>query len=323
MLACGAELKNTFCLGRDGAAFLGPHIGDLQNAETLAAFEESVAHVEALFHIRPEVFACDLHPDYLSTRYAEDRSERESRPLVYVQHHHAHIAACLADAGQPLGTPALGLALDGLGYGDDGALWGGEVLMVEGAHMQRLGHLAYVPQPGGDAATRQPWRMALAWLEHAGVGWDQDLPPVRHASTEAQAVLATLLRSDGGGASWAAPKTSSVGRLFDAFAALIGVRQEVHDEAQAAVELEALVDPEETGAYRLDINGMDFDASPVFQAAVADLRAGAGRPRMAARFHNGLAAATIDVADRARGVTGIGRWPSAAAYGKTWCSSIG
>ena len=319
MLACGAELKNTFCLGRDGAAFLGPHIGDLQNAETLAAFEESIDHLEELFHIRPEVLACDLHPDYLSTRYARERSERESRPLVYVQHHHAHIAACLADAGQALGKPVLGLALDGLGYGDDGALWGGEVLLVEGARMQRLGHLSYVPQPGGDAAARQIWRMALAWLEHAGVGWERDLPPVSHASMEAQAVLAALLRSDGGGAPWAAPKTSSVGRLFDAFASLIGVRQDVHDEAQAAIELEALVDPAETGAYRLDVAGMDFDAAPVFRSAVADLRAGVGRPCMAARFHNGLAAAMIEVADRARASTGIGR---VALSGGVWQNMV-
>ncbi|HSB90378.1 MAG TPA: carbamoyltransferase HypF [Anaerolineales bacterium] len=307
LLACGAELKNTFCLTRERSAILGPHIGDLQNAETLAAFEQSIARMEGLFRIRPEVFVCDLHPDYLSTRYAQARSEREGRPLVYVQHHHAHIAACLADAGLALSTPAIGLALDGLGYGDDGALWGGEVLWVEGARYQRLGHLAYVSQPGGDAATRQPWRMALAWLEHAGIAWEQDLPPVQHASATARAVLAAMLRRDGSGSAWAAPMTSSVGRLFDGFASLIGVRQEVRDEAQAAIELEALVDPAEEDAYSLDITGMDFDAATMFRSAVVDMRAGMARPRLAARFHNGLAAAMVEVARRASAATGVGR----------------
>jgi hydrogenase maturation protein HypF len=149
--------------------------------------------------------------------------------------------------------------------------------------------------------------MALAWLEHAGIPWQQDLPPVQHASATAQAVLAAMLRRDGNSSGWAAPMTSSVGRLFDGFASLIGVRQEVRDEAQAAIELEALVDPAGEGAYSLDITGMDFDAAPVFRSAVADLRAGVGRPRLAARFHNGLAAAMVEVARRARAATGVER----------------
>jgi len=318
LLACGAELKNTFCLARDQTAFLGPHIGDLQNVETLAAFEQAVERLESLFRITPEVFVCDLHPDYLSTRYADERSRREGRPVLHVQHHHAHIAACVADAGRPLRTPVIGLALDGLGYGVDGALWGGEVLLMEGAQMQRLGHLSYVAQPGGDAAVRQPWRMALAWLERAGVPWDEDLPPVRHASAEARAVMARLLHDDGNAAG-AAPRTSSVGRLFDAFAALIGVRQDVRDEAQAAVEMEALVDPDEAGAYSFNIDGMDFDASPAIRSGVADLRSGASRAQMAARFHNGLAAATVELAHRARTATGLS---TVALSGGVWQNAV-
>jgi hydrogenase maturation protein HypF len=314
LLACGAELKNTFCLARDGAAFLGPHIGDMQNAETLAAFEQAVERFEVLFQVKPERIACDLHPDYLATRYAIERSERQALPLVYIQHHHAHIAACLADADQPVDEPVIGLALDGLGYGEDGALWGGEVLLVEGARMQRLGHLAYVPQPGGDAATRQPWRMALAWLDHAGLAWDDDLPPVQHAPAATRTVIEQMLRAD--------PRiglpttaTSSAGRLFDAMASLLGVRQVVRDEAQAAIELEACVDPTETGSYSFAFDAMDFDAAPVFRSAVQDLRAGIGLPRMAARFHNGLAAAMVEIARRARAETGLGR---VALSGGVW-----
>jgi hydrogenase maturation protein HypF len=305
LLACGAELKNTFCLARDGAAVLGPHIGDMQNAETLAAFEQAVRRFEALFQVTPERIACDLHPDYLATRYAIERSERQALPLVYVQHHHAHIAACLADADQPLDEPVLGLAMDGLGYGDDGALWGGEVLLVEGARMERLGHLAYVPQPGGDAATRQPWRMALAWLTHAGLAWDDDLPPVQHAPPPTRAVIEQMLKADPR-IGLPTPPTSSAGRLFDAMASLLGIRQVVRDEAQAAIELEACVDPTESGVYTFAFDAMDFDAAPVFRSAVQDLRAGIGLPRMAARFHNGLAAAMVEVARRARAETGLG-----------------
>jgi len=206
----------------------------------------------------------------------------------------------------PADEPVIGLALDGLGYGEDGALWGGEVLFVEGARMRRLGHLAYVPQPGGDAATRQPWRMALAWLDHAGLAWEEDLPPVRHVPPPTRAMVEQMLRANAS-AGLPAPLTSSVGRLFDAVAALLGIRQVVRDEAQAAVELEALVDPAEAGAYPFHFEAMDFDAAPVFRAAVKDLRAGVGLPKMAARFHNGLAAAMLEAARRAREQTTVTR----------------
>ncbi|HET7011441.1 MAG TPA: carbamoyltransferase HypF [Anaerolineales bacterium] len=318
LLACGAELKNTFCLARDGAAFLGPHIGDLQNAETLAAFEQAVARFETLFQVRPEHIACDMHPDYLATRYAIDRAQRDALPMVSVQHHHAHIVACLVDAGRPAREPVIGLALDGLGYGEDGALWGGEVLRVEGARMQRLGHLAYVPQPGGDAAARQPWRMALAWLDHAGLEWEEDLPAVRTVPAATREVIRQMLRADAR-VGLPAPLTSSVGRLFDGMAALLGVRQEVRDEAQAAIELEALVDPAEAGAYSFSMERMDFDAAPVFRSAVSDLRSGVSLPRMAARFHRGLAAAMVEVAGRARAETGIGR---VALSGGVWQNMV-
>jgi hydrogenase maturation protein HypF len=175
VLATGAELKNAFCLTRDRLAFLSQHIGDLQNYATLQAFEASVAQYEALYQTRPAALAYDLHPDYLATRYALARAEREGLPALAIQHHHAHIAACMADAGLPGDRPVIGLACDGTGLGTDGAMWGGEFLIADYAGFERRLHLAYVPLPGGDLAVREPWRMALAWLRHAGLPWTEDL----------------------------------------------------------------------------------------------------------------------------------------------------
>ena len=253
LLAAGAELKNTFCLTRDDYAFLSHHIGDLENYETLLAFEEGVAHMERLFRVRPEALAYDLHPDYLATRYALERAAREGLPAVGVQHHHAHVAAGMAEHGLPRDATVIGVAFDGTGYGDDGAIWGGEFLVAGYGGYERAAHLRYVPLPGGDRAVREPWRVALAWLAAAGLPWDDDLPAVAHARTldgpdRLSALghqLATGLNS---------PPTSSMGRLFDAAAALSGVRQAVTYEAQAAIEFEAAADPDETAAYEFDIH---------------------------------------------------------------------
>jgi hydrogenase maturation protein HypF len=251
LLAVGAELKNTFCLTRDDYAFLSHHIGDLENYETLLAFEDGVAHLERLFRVRPAALAYDLHPNYLSTRYALERAAREGLPAVGVQHHHAHIAAGMAEHGLPTDAAVIGVAFDGTGYGDDGAIWGGEFLVAGYGGYQRAAHLRYVPLPGGDRAVREPWRVALAWLDAAGRPWDDDLPPVAYAHalgapdrlTALQYQLAHRLNS---------PLTSSMGRLFDAAAALAGVRQVVSYEAQAAIEFEAAADADETGAYQFD-----------------------------------------------------------------------
>ena len=319
LLATGAELKNTFCLTRERYAFLSHHIGDLKNYETLGAFEAAIDHYERLFRVRPEAVAHDLHPDYLATRYAVARAEREGLPAVAVQHHHAHIAACMAEHGLPgEGTPSsegasssegrrvIGLSFDGTGYGDDGAVWGGEVLLADYTAYERAAHLAYVPLPGGDQAVREPWRMALAWLHHAGIDWDGDLPPVRHAQEAAPSfALPALARQLQTGLN--APPTSSVGRLFDAVAALIGVAQVVGYEAQAAIELEALADPSEEGAYRFARSGKTFDAAPVIAAAVEDLRAGVAPATISARFHNGLAALVTDLCLGLRAERGLSR----------------
>jgi hydrogenase maturation protein HypF len=315
LLAVGAELKNTFCLARDGLAFLGPHIGDLDNDATLDAFEESIARFERLFRISPRLVACDRHPDYLSTRYAETRAEAERLRLVRVQHHHAHIAACLAEAGTSPDEPVIGLAFDGTGLGDDGAIWGGEVLLADMRSARRLGHLAYVPLPGGDAAVRSPWRVALAWLQRAGEEWREDLPCVAHADERERQAVARLLSPDAATVGLVAPPTSSMGRLFDAVAALIGVRQEVRDEAQAAIELEALADPSEEGAYAFAFDGLTFDASPVIRDIVHHWRQGIAPAILAARFHNSVAAAVAEVCARARRLTGVSR---VALSGGVW-----
>jgi len=319
ILAVGAELKNTFCLTRDGLAFVGPHIGDLQNGETLEAFEQSIGRFEELFQARPESLACDLHPDYLSTRYAERRSEEDRLPLVRVQHHHAHIAACLADVGGQATSPVIGVAFDGTGYGEDGAVWGGEILLVDKRSARRLAHLAYVPLPGGDVAVREPWRMALAWLTHAGESWSEDLPCVAHAAPAERAIIERLLAPDALAAGLNALPTSSMGRLFDAVAALVGVRQTVRDEAQAAIELEALVDPAESGGYTFAFDGITFDASPVIREVVREFRNGVSTARIAARFHKAVAGVVVEACRRARQLTGVAR---VALSGGVWQNMV-
>ncbi len=225
ILACGAELKSTFCLAAGGRAWVSHHIGDLRNAETLAAFTDGVAHFERLFEIAPEVVVHDLHPEYLSTKYA---LERDAARHVGVQHHHAHLAACLAEHGEA--GPALGAIFDGTGYGTDGTVWGGELLAGDLAGFERAGHLRPVRMPGGEQAIRQPWRMACAWLQEALGEEPEPLPGVDAARWRA---VASLARGE-----LAAPVTTSMGRLFDAVAALCGIRLEVSYEGQAAIELE-------------------------------------------------------------------------------------
>ncbi|MEW5869718.1 MAG: carbamoyltransferase HypF [Chloroflexota bacterium] len=296
LLATGAELKNTFCLARQRYAFLSHHIGDMENYETLRAFEDGIVHFERLFRVQPEVIAYDLHPNYLATRYALQRAEQEGLPAIGVQHHHAHIAACMAENGLTGDAPVIGVSFDGTGFGDDEAIWGGEFLVADYASYQRAAHLAYVPQPGGDKAVREPWRMALAWLQHAGIEWDVALPPVHYAAALAEAsiqplnVLRQQLKTG-----LNAPLTSSVGRLFDAAAALIGVQQVVNYEAQAAIELEALVDPGEPRVYTIELQGDVVDPAPMLRHMVTDLRTGVSLPRIAARFHGAVAVMVVNV----------------------------
>jgi hydrogenase maturation protein HypF len=233
LLACGAELKSTFCVAKGRRAWVGHHIGDLKNWETLRSYRAGVEHFERLFAVEPRVVAHDLHPDYLSTGYA---LEREGVELVGVQHHHAHLAACLAEHGE-IG-PAVGAIYDGTGYGPDGSVWGGELLVGELTGFERAGHLWSVRMPGGDRAAKEPWRMACSWLHAAGV-----TPPRPPADPDRWEQVTELCRTG-----TASPLTSSVGRLFDAVAWLCGLRAEVNYEGQAAAELEGVAALGETAA---------------------------------------------------------------------------
>ena len=288
LLACGAELKNTFAVAKGGRAWVGHHIGDLKNYETLGSYTEGIAHFKRLFAVEPAVVAHDLHPEYLSTKYA---IELDGVRLAGVQHHHAHLAACLAEHGET--GPALGAIYDGTGYGADRTVWGGELLLGDLIGAERVGLLSPVRLPGGDAAVRQPWRMACAWLSEA-LGEAPELPPGLEGLVEPAAweQVCELARTG-----VASPLTTSMGRLFDAVAALCGVRAEVNYEGQAAIELEACCDPAERDAYTLDIlddgsGPLVMDARPAVLEAAAELASGAAVPTVAARFHNSVARAT-------------------------------
>lgn len=271
LLGCGAELKNTFCLAKGRHAFVSHHIGDLENYETLKSFTEGITHFERLFAVDPVLVAHDLHPEYLSTKYALEQDVE----LLGVQHHHAHIASCLADNGED--GPVLGVAFDGTGFGPDGTIWGGEFLLADLSSYQRLTHLRPVAMPGGAQAIRQPWRMAASYVDALG----------RPAREDVVKLIRSGLNS---------PLTSSAGRLFDAAAALLGVRDTVNYEGQAAIELEQLADPAETSAYRARIDdvvhGEDLIAALLDDPGTKAVRA--------ARFHNGVADAIARTCDRFR-----------------------
>jgi hydrogenase maturation protein HypF len=294
ILACGAELKHTFCLARGERAWVSHHIGDLQNYETLRSFADGVAHFERLFDVAPALVAHDLHPDYLSTRYALERDNVET---IAVQHHHAHLAACLAEHGED--GPAVAAVFDGTGYGLDGTVWGGEILFGDAARFERAGHLLPVPMPGGERAIREPWRMACAWLD---VSLDGDPAPI--AGCDARAWGQVLALGRGGLNS---PLTSSAGRLFDAIAALCGLRTVVNYEGQAAIELEAACDPGERGAYPVEVTGAcELDPRPALRAALADVRRGVSAGTVASRFHAGLGAGVVEACTRAASDRGVG-----------------
>lgn len=302
LLAVGGELKNVFCVVQGSYAFMSQHIGDLENFETLRSFEGSVRHFERLFRIRPQAIACDLHPDYLATRYALDRAQAEGLPLIGVQHHHAHLAGCMLENGLDEGRTVIGIAFDGVGYGTDGTIWGGEVLLTTLHGFQRMAHLRPVPLPGGDAAVRQPWRQALTWLRVAGLSWDGDLTPLMAAGDVRRQSVARMLDLvlAGNGHGLNAPWTSSAGRLFDAVSALLGICNQVNYEGQAAIELEAAADPDETGVYDFGLEGEVMDPAPLIAALVADLRRGERIPALAARFHNTLAEMILSVCRKVR-----------------------
>lgn len=300
ILAVGGELKSTFCLTKDEHAFMSQHIGDMENLETMAAFDQAVAHFKHIFRVEPELIACDMHPGYLSTRWAQEHAN--GLPLVEVQHHHAHVAAVMAEHHLDGTEPVIGFSFDGTGYGLDGAVWGGEIFIADYRGFERAAHLKYIPLVGGDAAVKRPYRLALAHLAAAGLPWDDRLPCVAACSEVERRVIKRQLETG-----LNAVPTSSFGRLFDAVASLAGVRQTVTYEAQAAIEFEALAAPEVETGYAFEFEDSRFDAAPVIRAATADVLAGLPVAVMAAKFHNAVADLIAQLSLRLRRQTGLNR----------------
>ena len=300
ILAAGSELKNTFCITNKNYAFLSHHIGDMENYETLESYEQGVEHFERLFRVKPEAIAYDLHPNYLATRYALERAERENIPKIGVQHHHAHIAACMAEHGLDGSRPVIGVSFDGTGYGEDGAIWGGEFLIADYKSYQRAFHLEYFPLPGGDASIKKPARTALALLWSLGFEWDERLASVMEFTETERTLLHTQLAKKIN-----TPLTSSMGRLFDAAAALAGVRQKVNYEGQAAIEFESLADSAEEKIYSFGLNQDQIQVKGVVEALIKDVIAGIPISKISARFHNGLAEGVRMVVQRISQDSGI------------------
>src|SRR6266404_1535564 len=294
ILACGAELKNTFCLTRDHYAFISHHIGDLENLETLRSFTEGIEHYKRLFNLKPEVVAYDLHPEYLSTKYA---NFLDDQTRIGVQHHHAHIASCMAD--KQIEGDVIGVAMDGLGFGTDGQMWGGEFFVANFLEAERIVHLDYVPLPGGANAIREPWRMAAVYL-HRTFGDDflkLKLPFARDMDRRAWPTLSRMASKG-----MNSPLTSSMGRLFDAVSSMLGLRETVNYEGQAAVELEAIAAPGCVQGYEFEIDASRgvIRAEAMIRRVVEDLLDGVPPPEISAKFHLGVASLIATVARHIR-----------------------
>ncbi|MFN8441202.1 MAG: carbamoyltransferase HypF [Caldilineaceae bacterium] len=296
ILAVGGELKSTFCLTVDEHAFMSQHIGDMGNLETLEAFSESVTHFQSIFRTEPRLIACDLHPGYLSAKWAKENAQ--GVPVIEVQHHHAHIAALMAEHGLDGSTPVIGFSFDGTGYGTDGTIWGGEVLSADYCGFERVAHLKKIPLPGGDAAIKRPYRQALAHLWAAHVEWDERIPSVAASIDSERKVLLRQFES-----SFNTVATSSMGRLFDAVASLIGVRQTVTYEGQAAIEMEAIATTKSEAGYHFTIEAgtpIIIDAAPVIRSIVEDVLQGMAAETISARFHYAVAALILQLAQQIR-----------------------
>ncbi len=318
ILSCGAELKNTFCVAKDNYAFVSHHIGDLENLETLTSFEQGIEHYKNLFSINPEIIAYDLHPEYLSTKYAQKlttlirsskaTSQLRGKPLssVGVQHHHAHIVSCMVE--NKINEKVIGVAFDGLGYGTDGTLWGGEFLVTDFLEFKRVGHFKYVPMPGGVEAIKEPYRMAFSYLYqiYGDNAFDLEIDFTKRIDRKKCQALTTLINRHIN-----SPVISSVGRLFDAISSLIGVRDKVNYEGQAAIELEMIVDKECSKEYNYEIKSHNsmliVEPAQIFAGIIEDLkfssapspasprRASSGRAIISAKFHNTIANIIEDV----------------------------
>jgi hydrogenase maturation protein HypF len=302
VLACGAELKNTICLTKEDRAFVSQHIGDLENLATYDAFRDTITHLQNILDIKPQAIVCDLHPDYLSTRYA--KAQRDLA-VIQIQHHHAHIVSGMAE--NHLDGNVIGLAFDGTGYGPDGTIWGGEVLLTEKRRYARAAFFQPLPMPGGAAAIKAPWRMAVSYLYQAfGQGFrDLDIPFLADIDMKQTDILVAMVTQGIN-----APLTSSMGRLFDGIAALVGLRNTVAFEGQAAMELEMIAQPEEIGHYDFGwqtSDGLQIPTEPIIQGVVADLTHGRSASWISRRFHTTLVRLFTDLCVCLRRQTALDR----------------
>ena len=307
ILACGAELKNTFSLTRDDHAFISQHIGDMENAETLEHFEQTIELYKRLFRIEPDIIACDLHPEYLPSKYAARVASANRIPLITVQHHHAHIVSCMVE--NSVETPVIGVAFDGVGYGTDGAIWGGEFLVADWHSFQRVGQFEYVPMPGGAAAIKKPYRMALGYL-YGLLGIDFSLAglPLAKLNTTETAIIKQQLQKRIN-----CPLTSSTGRLFDAVAALTGLSNESTYEAQAAIALEMQA-PDKFGrgkivtypwSYETQNGVIMIKLKELFSAIVDDVRRNVAVSEISLKLHQTVAGITVEMCNKISQQTGI------------------
>ncbi|MGA9070196.1 MAG: Sua5/YciO/YrdC/YwlC family protein, partial [Terracidiphilus sp.] len=309
LLAVGGHLKNVFTLARGHFAYQSQHMGDLENLTGLDFFRESLDHLMRTFEIEPQAVVHDLHPGYLSTSWAKEWATERNLPLIAVQHHHAHIAGCVAE--HALTGPVIGLALDGTGYGTDGKIWGGEVLIAKPGSFERYAHLEYIPMPGGEKAIKEPWRIAFAHLRAAGydVNSDQIMKLLGMQSGDVRVMSRMIERKIN------VPETSSLGRLFDAVAAVVLGRRTVDYEAQAAIELEGIAEDEpdrrEEGDYVPQLWEGERASTAVlrteliWKAVLKYLWRGVPASRIAARFHAGIAEGFINAAANARIMNGV------------------
>ncbi|MBT7084891.1 MAG: carbamoyltransferase HypF, partial [Desulfobacterales bacterium] len=285
ILACGGELKNTVCLTKDNNAFLSQHIGDMENVAAYDFFRMTIEHMKQILHIEPEIIAHDLHPDYMSTRYA---IEQHNKKIIPVQHHHAHIASCMAENN--FAGNAIGLSFDGTGYGTDGNIWGGEVLITAYDNFKRAAHLEYLPMPGSTSAIKEPWRMALSYLYDTFKEdiWNLDLPVIRKVGKENARIILEMISKNIN-----SPLTSSLGRLFDGVAAILGIRMNVNFEGQAAMALEMLADDKAVLKSKTKIYDFSWtedevrriSVRPIIKGVVSDMGKGADATYISTKFH--------------------------------------
>lgn len=306
VLALGGELKNTISFSKENYVFPSQYLGDLKSVETLGFLKESIKNLEKIFRVNPEIIACDLHPDYLSTQFAEEIGAKKGLKVVKVQHHHAHIVSCMAENN--IKEKVMGVAYDGTGYGDDGKIWGGEFLLCDLKKYFRVGHLKYYPLPGGDKAIAEPWRMAYSYLYsiYGPKAKTLDIDFNHRMDYDKLSIIEKMIDKNIN-----SPLTSSCGRLFDAASSLIGIRDEINYEGQAAMELESLCASGIKERYKFCIykEGKEFiiDPKEIFVDIIEDLKKGIDKKIMAAKFHNTVAEFTLNLCGKIRENNGINK----------------